>query len=188
MYMQAADTRQEKYARLMTPMVRKTLMSHALRLSKHRQDAEDLLIEAELRAFRSIDGYDETRSFQNWCMRILDRLYLDLKRARTCRIQASQLTDWVGDESSIEIEFPDPDVDIMADVLRRDRSETLLSIVERLEDTHSRLLKMDLDEMPYVDIAELDRCPVGTVRSRVFRARQALKKLADGCPNLHDLF
>jgi RNA polymerase sigma factor (sigma-70 family) len=121
--------------------------------------AEDAAIDAFWRAYRSRARFDPARSFGAWMRRIATNAARDhLKRAR--RAQA-----WMSEPVAPVVPLPDPRLtDAVADALR--------ALPPKL---HVVAMLALVEERPYGEIAEALGVPVGTVKSRVFRATRALR-------------
>jgi RNA polymerase sigma-70 factor (ECF subfamily) len=157
---------------------RRRVFNLAYKLSGNRWDAEDLTQEAFLRAYRSIGSYHGDRPFENWILRIVSRLFLDLVRYRKRRVTTISLDGWPTDtgESPLQ-ELPDktPTPDrIAADAQFDERLETALAT---LSPEHRLLITLaDVEQMDYKEIAEMLGSPVGTIRSRLHRAHKYLRR------------
>lgn len=149
------------------------------------EEARELVQEAFCRAFERWDSYDRSQPVKNWFYTILRHLFVDGVR----RVERESVVS-LDEAQPHEDGGPDPGHGALADALE-DRSDRLLEALEREEsgsrvrDAFSSLTRehravltlADLDGLSYEDIAKVIRCPVGTVRSRVSRARNALKRL-----------
>ena len=155
----------------------------AYRLSGNRADAEDLTQEAFFRAYRRFESYEGDRPFENWIFRIVTRLFLDMKRARSRRVKtvssdAPLLTDSTGDSVQFESadDRPDPETKLMNEHL----SEDLEHGLSHLSDEQRELIWLaDVEQVPYAEIAERFQTPVGTIRSRLHRAHKQLRKVLE---------
>ncbi|MBI4347152.1 MAG: sigma-70 family RNA polymerase sigma factor [Elusimicrobia bacterium] len=147
-------------------------------LTGSADEARELVQAAFCRAFEHWDSYDRSQPVRNWLYTILRHLFLD-------RVRRAEREGVV-----LSLDEPGPEEDgELADVLE-DRSDRVLEALEREESGsrvrdafrslargHREVLTLaDLDGLSYEDIAKVIRCPIGTVRSRVNRARGALKR------------
>ena len=187
MYMDVQETQEQRFTRLMTKQARRTLMNHAYRLARHTQDAEDLMMETELKVFRKINLVEDEAKFTNWCMRIMNRVFLDIKRARDRRIKPVYFEDApIEDEMTFEV--PDTAEGALDVLLEREKRDQFLSLVKELPDKYRVLIEMDIQEATYNEMAATVNCKLGTVRAKMFRARQLLKKHVTKQAHVHDLF
>jgi len=171
---------QDEFDRLMARSKGK-VYNLALRLSSNRQDAEDLTQEAYFRAYRNFKTFEGDRPFENWIMRIVTRLFLDLHRARKRRVQTMSYDAPRGFEGSdnalitMESAADGPNAeDILMDrVLPEDLEAALL---ELKPDQRQLVIMADVEQIPYQDIAVTLGVPVGTVRSRLHRSHKKLQQ------------
>ncbi len=159
----------------------KKVFNLAYRLSGDRGDAEDLTQEAYYRAYRGFDAYEGDRPFENWIFRIVTRLFLDLKRARSRRVQAMSYDAPLrpdGRDETVHFETaddrPGPEEELMGGVL----SEELEASLKHLTEEQRRLIWLaDVEGVSYNEIAEIFDAPVGTIRSRLHRAHKQLRSV-----------
>jgi len=159
----------------------KKVFNLAYRLSGDRSDAEDLTQEAFYRAYRGFEAYEGDRPFENWIFRIVTRLFLDLKRARSRRVQAMSYDAPLrpdGRDDTVHFETaddrPGPEDELMGGVL----SEELEASLNKLTEEQRRLIWLaDVEGVSYNEIAEMLDAPVGTIRSRLHRAHKQLRSV-----------
>lgn len=154
---------------------RQALRAEALRLTKNRSDAEDLLQEMSLRAWRYWPLYREQDNCRAWLQRIMINTFCSERRAhaRKKRLLAGYALarDAAAEASSVEaVAAGDPQGLL--------RSEHVNLTLSALKPEQARILRLvDMDERTYREAAEALECPVGTVMSRLHRARRALRNL-----------
>ncbi|TME28664.1 MAG: sigma-70 family RNA polymerase sigma factor [Chloroflexi bacterium] len=152
------------------------LHRHALRMLRQSADAEDVVQDAFLSAWRSLPSF-EGSSFRAWIFRIVTNRALDKLRARR-RHGEVPLEPPVGDEDVIWAEpvAPGPE---LAD-LAGDR-EALGVVEEALAtlsaDQRAALLLRDVEGFAYEEIAAITACEIGTVKSRIHRGRLAVRNV-----------
>lgn len=158
----------------------------ARRLTRNDADAEDLVAETVARAWRALDTLECEAAFRAWMFRILNNTFVsDLRRAearpQTESIDAADGEGEGGGFSLFEqmhqpflLWFGNPEQEFLDKLLREDLERALASLPE-----HYRLVVIlsDLEEFSYAEIARALDVPVGTVRSRLARARGALQKM-----------
>ncbi|MGH2658460.1 MAG: sigma-70 family RNA polymerase sigma factor [Actinomycetota bacterium] len=166
----------ERFERDVLPLL-PNLFSAALRLTRNPSDAEDLVQEAYLRAFRGFSGFEEGTNLRAWMYRILTNTFINTYRKRQrepVTVQEDDLEDWylydklgeTGVEPSAE-----------AEVLRRMPDEDVQRALEDLpEGFRLAVLLADVEGFAYKEIAEILDIPIGTVMSRLHRGRRALEK------------
>lgn len=160
----------------------------ALRMTRHAEDAEDLVQDTYLKAVRSIGSYEETAGTRAWLFRILTNAWIDRYRSRRRTPETVELTESGGlydlfletrssdaapQAGSSLAAWSDADLDAF---LRRFVSDEVKAAVESLPPTFRVVLLLrDLEGFSYREIADILGVPIGTVMSRLFRARQALQ-------------
>lgn len=149
----------------------------AYRLTGNREDAEDVLQEALLRAYRAFASYDRQKPFESWVFQILTNLAIDLLRRRRKRKVVSLNRPPTLEEDGMEgweipSEDPGPDELVERKILSREMELALRALPEGYRTV---LLLCDVEEYSYQEIAEITCVSIGTVRSRIHRARSMLR-------------
>jgi RNA polymerase sigma-70 factor (ECF subfamily) len=151
----------------------------AYRLTGNATDAEDVTQDAYLRAWHNFETYDANRSFEGWLFRIITNRVIDLRR-RQKRVPMYSLDAPVqGDDDGqpLSHEFAAPDSDPQQIVIEPIMEERLQKALAALPaDYRTAILMCDVQERSYQEIAETMHCAIGTVRSRIHRARVMLRK------------
>jgi RNA polymerase sigma-70 factor (ECF subfamily) len=148
-----------------------------LRLTGSAEDAHDLLQETFLRAFQKLSLFQGGSSFYTWVYRIAVNLALsDRRRRKTARpvVEASsrESFDPADDPGQTDPALP---------LERAERDERIQNALNTLAADHRAVVVLkDLDGLRYEEIAEILGIPVGTVRSRLHRARSELRLLLHG--------
>jgi RNA polymerase sigma-70 factor (ECF subfamily) len=152
------------------------------RMIPSMQDAEDLTQETFVRAYLSIRSFQSRASLNTWLFRIATNLCIDYGR-RTKKTQGlvtslSQEPD--DDESESQRDIPDVEFDPQRLLLNKELGAQLDRALRDLpEKLRTVVLLYDVEGLPYDEIAAIAGCPLGTVKSRLFNARAALRdKLA----------
>jgi len=152
------------------------IVSIAFKFVKEIQLAEDISQEAFIKAYRSIDSFREESAFYTWLYRITANTaknYLVSKGRR----KESSISEMSISENEDIFELPtndSPEQILMAQSLK----DTIYDALSGLpEDTRTALSLREFEGFNYEEIAEIMNCPVGTVRSRIFRGREALEDL-----------
>jgi RNA polymerase sigma-70 factor (ECF subfamily) len=147
-----------RFNELMNDTYRK-VYNMAYRLSGNRPDAEDLTQEAYFRAYRSFEGYEGDRPFENWIFRIVTRLYLDLLRNRRRRVQTVSYDNTLPSEvggDSVRFEIADDQPSPEQVMIENAYSEPLQQALESLTPDQRELIELaDVKQVPYTEIAEL---------------------------------
>jgi RNA polymerase sigma-70 factor (ECF subfamily) len=148
-----------------------SVLGTALRLTRSREDAEDLAQEAIVRAYDAYDRFDGA-NFKAWMLRIVTNLYINKYRQRQRGPQLGSLDeDGVVEPMSSEAEIPDR---LLFDEVVGSEIEQALERVP--EDFRLAVVLSDLEGLSYQEIADITKVPIGTVRSRIARGRSILRK------------
>ena len=156
------------------------LYSAALRMTRNPADAEDLLQETYLKAYRSFGTFQEGTNLKAWLYRILTNTYINAYRAKKRR---PELTD-VDDVEDLYLYHRLGGLEAAAagrsaeeEVLERFTDDDVKSALESLPDNfRMAVLLADVEGFSYKEIAEIMDVPIGTVMSRLHRGRRALQK------------
>jgi RNA polymerase sigma-70 factor (ECF subfamily) len=152
----------------------------ALQLTRNPSEAEDLLQETYVKAWRGFDSYMPGRPFLNWLLRIMQRAYLDARRRDNPIRKADSLNAMISpnDGEVQEIPIKDESVSAYEELVQDEfRSELKRALNEIPEVYRSAIVMCDIDELTYAEIAEKQNTTVGTVRSRIHRGRKLLREV-----------
>ena len=146
----------------------------ALRLTGRPEDAMDLLQDAFLRAYRKLDTFHGESSFYTWVYRIAVNLALSERRRR--RVEARLSHADVGEPADAS-----GSTDPSSPMERAERDAQIQAALDALAPDHRAVVVMkEFDGLRYEEIAEALGVPVGTVRSRLHRARSELRERLAG--------
>ncbi len=157
----------EKQAERVFPSVFGT----ALRLTRSREDAEDLAQEAIVRAYDAFDRFDGT-NFKAWILRIVTNLYINRYRQRQRGPQMASIEE----ENILEpvaAEGETPDRLLFDGLVGAEVEEALKNVPE---DFRMAVILSDIEGLSYQEIADATEVPIGTVRSRLARGRALLRR------------
>jgi RNA polymerase sigma-70 factor (ECF subfamily) len=149
----------------------------AYRMAGNEPDARDLSQEAFLRVYRALRRVEPDAPLESWLYRIVSNLYIDLLRKRPRTRVESLDAPLETPRGSIRREIPGPEEDPGA-ILER---EQLDGAIQRALGTLSEELRLvvvlsDIEGFAYEEIAKILHVPLGTVKSRLHRARQILQQ------------
>lgn len=167
------SSRQRRFEEVVLPQL-DVLYRIALRLTANHQEAEDLVQETCLRAFRSIDRFDGQHD-RAWLLTILRHLHVSRWRHDGRIGQAVPYDEEEPDEPGTA-QFPmeqSAEDAVLVNVLPEDLDRALTSLSE---ESRMMLLLAYVEELSYAEIAVVMDCPVGTVMSRLYRARRQLEE------------
>lgn len=150
-----------------------TLYNVALRLTGNAADAEDLVQETVLKAYRAWDMYERGTNCRAWLVTILRNTFINQFRKQS-RKPASVQFDSVEDVSIFEsVQDRDPAGSFFRHIVDE---EVTRAIQELPEDFRVAVVLSDVEGLSYGEIAEILGVPVGTVKSRLFRGRRRLQR------------
>lgn len=149
----------------------------ARRMTGNAADAEDLVQETLLKALRGWDGFRPGSNARAWLLTILRNAFINGYRRRKREPIAMDIDTAERHSILQDVAESDPEGTFFTKLV----DETVLAAVEALpEEFREALVLSDLEGMPYAEIAQVLEVPVGTVKSRLFRARRLLQR------RLHD--
>jgi len=171
------DARRQKFELLALPHL-DAAYNLARWLAGNPADAEDVVQDAYLRAFRYFDAF-QGGNVRVWLLTIVRNSFLTwLKENRSGRLVFQAETPAIGVSGVEETAWGEPPPDPEALLLERIDSQTLARLMERLPAEYREVLLLrETEDLSYKEIAEVTGVPIGTVMSRLSRARLALRKL-----------
>jgi len=157
------------------------LFSGALRLTRNRADAEDLVQETYMKAWRSFASYEEGTNLRAWLFRIMTNSYINRYHQQQRRPQETDLAELEDlylyrriasfDQSQLSASAEDQMMSLFTD-------DEVKNAIEELPETFRiPVLLSDVEEFSYKEIAEMLDIPIGTVMSRLHRGRKLMQKL-----------
>jgi RNA polymerase sigma-70 factor, ECF subfamily len=156
----------------------KAVFNFAYRLTGNYDDAHDVTQDAFIRAYNAIGSFRGDASFTTWLFRITTNVFLDERKKR--KAHPTQSLDEVvqGEESNLTRQVEDPSAGPEALVTDRERIAVLNKAIHKLPEYQRAMVVMyHMEQKAYEEIAEILEIPIGTVKSRLNRARVALKDL-----------
>lgn len=169
MWMSNARPQPESFERLAMPLFDQ-LYNFAHWLTRNREEAEDLVQETYAKALKGFSTFRPGTNFRAWMYRILRNAFLT---SRTGLKETTGLaTDSDDDGTALGIERETPE----SIFLERSNTQALRTALEELSVHHREILLLcDMEEMSYQEISDTLSIPVGTVMSRLSRARKNLR-------------
>ena len=148
----------------------------ALRMCGNADDAFDLAQEAFFRAWRGLSGFQQDAAFSTWLFRLAANVCLDWLRAKKRRPTVS-LTTADDDGEAVQMELRDPGKSPEELLEAAEDRAALVKAMNELPIEYRQILTMRaINDMSYTEIANALSMPDGTVKSRLARARLALRK------------
>jgi RNA polymerase sigma-70 factor, ECF subfamily len=164
---------------LFTPLA-SSAFGVAVRFTNNRADAEDLVQEAALLAYRAFDSFEPGTNFKAWFFRILTNCYFSRRRREKSRPVTADLDDTPDlylYARSAEYGFPTAGPDPAAQLLDKLGTERVAAAIARLPEEYRVVSTLYfMEDFSYEEIGRVLQCPVGTVRSRLHRGRKMLQK------------
>ena len=157
------------------------LYGTALRLTRNRADAEDLVADTVARAWSHLDDLADRTRLRGWLFRILTNAFLSARRTDARRGVQESLDDETDDGFSLfeQLHAPillwwgSPELEFLNKLLREDLARAVDALPEPFRVV---FVLVDMHGCTYQEIAETLQVPIGTVRSRLARARRLLQK------------
>ncbi len=166
----AADPKE--FEQLMTDSYRR-VYSLAYRLTSNSADAEDLVQESYIRAFRFFDRYDRALSFTNWMYRIVTNQHIDsIRKNGKMKLTSIECMTAGGMTLDLPDESQCPDRELLHDSVEDEMDWALKAMTP---DFRAAVVMADVEGMAYEEIAEVMNTSIGTVRSRIHRGRKQLR-------------
>lgn len=156
----------------------------AVRLCRDKTDAEDLVQETAVRAYKYLDSCSDLRAFDNWILTITRNVFIQKEKGRRVRRQALSMSDEVvADEVDVvlgtRVETP------LDHLMKVDLDDNIADALSKLPpNSRELILSVVLDEATYAEVAADHQIPIGTVKSRFSRICAHLRKnyeAATGC-------
>ena len=153
----------------------------APRMSRQPEDAEDLVQETYLRAFRFIDGFEPGTNLKAWLFKILTNIFINRYRVAARQPQV----DYLGDDQEFYLyrkvsEPGSPPLSESAEeaaLSQLGRQEIIKAIDGLPEPYRLAVILVDVEGFSYKEIAEMTQVKLGTVMSRIARGRKMLQRL-----------
>ena len=157
------------------------LFATALRMTRNKADAEDLVQETFLKGWRAFDSYQQGTNLRAWLFRIMTNTFINKYNSQQRRPQETELDEveelflfrrmGAFDQSKMNQSAEDQMLELFTD-------EEVKNAIESLPETFRiPVLLSDVEGFSYKEIAEMIEVPIGTVMSRLHRGRKAMQKM-----------
>ncbi|MEE9374416.1 MAG: sigma-70 family RNA polymerase sigma factor [Saprospiraceae bacterium] len=151
------------------------LKTFAYHLSLNDADANDLVQETYLKAYRFIDKYEQGTNAKAWLFKILKNAYINeyrKKSKRPTQVDYEEISSYHNGENANFSSYFDLRDDLFGNLMGDEITRAINTLPE---DYSSVILLCDIEGFTYEEISKIIEVPIGTVRSRLFRARNLLK-------------
>ena len=159
-----------------------SLHNFARWITRDPNDAEDLVQETYLKALRGFASFQPGTNFRAWMFQILRNTFWSSCSKLDRRMTVAMELDEEGPALAVENENPE------TVLVKRSDSSLLQNAIDNLPGHYREaLILCEVEEMSYREIAEILSIPIGTVMSRLARARKAIRESLRGQPSIHPL-
>lgn len=162
----------------------KRVMNTAYGMLSDYHDASDASQEVFLRVYKSLSSFKGDSAFSTWVYRITVNVCSDILRKRQKHSAVS--LDKTDDDGAAVYDVPDDNANPHENAEKAERIDAVRAAVAQLSDEYRTALTLyEFEGVSYESIAEIVKCPVGTVKSRINRAKKQLRKILE---NKRELF
>ncbi len=155
-------------------------VNFAYRMLKDTHEAEDAAQEAFLRAFDKINTFRENSTFSTWFFTILNNICLDMLRKRSRSADTVSIYKNDSNDDEYELQIEDTSAGPYDALQKKEMQSALEQALTQLSDEHRAVILLrDINDFDYEEIAKALNISLGTVKSRISRARKALRKILE---------
>ncbi len=166
-----AGSRDERFEKVALAYI-DTIYRSALYMSKNENDAQDLVQDTYLKAYRFFDKFREGTNCQAWLFTILKNTFVNAIRREKTQPHMVSLSEMKDDEAELSSDT-NPEDSLFGNLFDDD----IVAAMDRLPDEfRTAVLLADVEGLTYKEIADVMNCPIGTVMSRLHRGRGLLRK------------
>ncbi len=150
------------------------------KMVRNKEETEDLVQEAFMKAFKALPSFNEEYAFSTWLYKIAINNCIDHMRKK--RLKTYSINKPVqSKDGELDREFPDTSMSPDKELLNEERTLLIEAAIDELPENYKvAIVLRHSKEKSYEEIAELLDIPLGTVKARIFRAREMLKKKLKG--------
>ena len=157
----------------------KRVVNYVYRITHRYEEAHDLTQEIFVKVFMALDRYDPKYQFSTWLFRIAQNTAIDALRKKS--IVEVPIAKPATDEDNKDREFPDPGVSPYRALKNKQLASAIDQAVLELPPDYRELIQLrHFAELSYEEIASMKKLPLGTVKNKLFRARNMLKETLEG--------
>ncbi|HEY3414400.1 MAG TPA: sigma-70 family RNA polymerase sigma factor [Armatimonadota bacterium] len=175
-WIRPAEDVRARFDALLSPLLL-PLYRFARGMTHNAEDAEDLVQDAVVHAYRAFSSFRNGTNFKAWLFRICVNQYVDTYRSRQRAPMMLPLMDYDVNEDPNTPKSASPEEDLLQTVMDEELQHALAALPDSFR---AVVLLSDMEGMPYDEIAHALAIPIGTVRSRLFRGRTQMRASLDG--------
>ncbi len=166
---------QDAYSLLLTKY-RGAIYSLVFKMIKNKEEAEDLVQETFIKAFSALASFNDEYAFSTWLFKIASNNCIDFLRKK--RLKMLSIDKPVqSKDGAMPKEYPDPIRNPEMQLIETEKSSIIDVAIDNLPKKYRiAIIMRHKEEKSYEEIAEALNIPLGTVKARIFRAREKLKK------------
>jgi len=155
---------------------RGALYNLLFKMVRNKEETEDLVQEAFMKAFKALPSFNEEYAFSTWLYKIAINNCIDHMRKK--KLKTYSINKPVqSKDGELDREFPDTSMSPDKSILSEERSNIIESAIDELPENYKTAIIMrHSEEKSYEEISQILNIPLGTVKARIFRAREMLKK------------
>lgn len=163
---------------LLIEQYQKKVFNIAFRMMGNQEDASDIAQEVFIRVYKSIKNFKEESSLSTWIYRIATNVCLDELRKRKKNNIISINSTLQLDDSELTLELEDPGDRPDELLQKKELCREIQEAIECLNEEHKAVIVLrDINGLSYEEISKILQCSLGTVKSRINRARSSLKSI-----------
>lgn len=151
------------------------LYNYALRMTYNAADAEDLVQETYLKAFRFWESYEKGTNIRAWLFRIMKNAFINRYRKEKKApetVEYQEIENFYNNVRESGADSSDLQETVFSNLLEDEIAKAIAGLPE---DFRTVVILCDIEELTYEEVAEFLDCPIGTVRSRLHRGRKLLR-------------
>ena len=159
-------------------MHQQSLLNYISRMVPERELALDISQDVFIKAYSSLETYQTQYNFNTWLFKIASNALIDHWRKK--RIKAVSYDDYDEKESSGSIQIPDKQHSVVKKMELAELRRKIESVLNKLPQSLRELFVLrHINEFSYEEISEIRGLPIGTVKNRVFRAKEMIRELLE---------
>jgi len=153
------------------------LVNYLYRMVRNLEEAHDLTQEVFIRVYQALDRYDSQYRYSTWLFRVAQNDGIDVIRDRRIQLVPLPRRADEGGEAMVDLELPDGQPSALESLQGRELDASIRAAIDTLPWEYRELILLrHYGELAYEEIAEVKAMPLGTVKNKLFRARQMLKQ------------